>query len=339
METFLDKLKRFWNNASSSVGKIILNTNKEGADVLSESKKNHELYESVMEYKKNMIKWIKCSMPKMEVAWEKWRFDKQEPWSVEIDEDNVFKMTLETGWYLQVNHKQIYTDEDKQTELSDLTGKKANERTEIQATETLELGKDYICKFSFMIPEDFPLLANRLVLGQWKQRPKWDTEQNPLLAQRIKRINEKDYLVFSINNSWDLSWNSANDIIGKIDVREIQGKWIDMEYQLKFSDSQDWYLKINANGKNIVNYNWVLSSSNKEKEKRTDKIYFKFGLYRDNYDYGIKLLKEQNKKEPNKNLEKEVAEIEKAKQDEKDWKVMTIYFKDYSIKENKSLQN
>jgi hypothetical protein len=48
--------------------------------------------------------------------------------------------------------------------LSDLTGKKAVERTEIQASEKFKLGNDYTCKFSFMIPQDFPLLANRLVL-------------------------------------------------------------------------------------------------------------------------------------------------------------------------------
>jgi hypothetical protein len=40
---------------------------------------------------------------------------------------------------LQVNNKQIYTNEDKEKELSDLNDKKAVERTEIQALDKFEL--------------------------------------------------------------------------------------------------------------------------------------------------------------------------------------------------------
>ena len=89
------------------------------------------------------------------------------------------------------------------------------------------------------------------------------------------------------------------------------------------------------NNQEMVAYKWpLLSSSNPENKKYfKDSIYFKFGLYRDNYDYGIKLLKERNQKESNPNLEKELAEIEKAKQYEKEGNPMTIYFKNYSVEQ------
>lgn len=335
----IDKIKLLSNKKSDHIWNISSITQNEGVDVLLQDQ-NQKLQADITRYKENNIKWIKWRennpKPRMRIDWVRREFDKQEPGSLKINKDNTLKMTLKTWGFLQVNNKQIYTDEDKQKELSDLTGKKAVERTEIQASEKFKLGNDYTCKFSFMIPEDFPLLANRLVLWQWKQNPLWDATQNPLLAQRIKRINWVDYLVFTINNSWDLSGKKGTESIAQMPIKELLGKWANMEYQVRFSDNEDWYLKININGENVLDYHWILSSSNKEKEKRTDEIYFKFGLYRDNYDYGIKLLKERNQKESNPNLEKEIAEIEKAKQNEKEGNPMMIYFKDYSVEQKKS---
>jgi hypothetical protein len=48
------------------------------------------------------------------------QFDKMEPGRVEIDKNDVFKMTIQTGDILQVNNKQRFTDKDKARELADL---------------------------------------------------------------------------------------------------------------------------------------------------------------------------------------------------------------------------
>ena len=251
-----------------------------------------------------------------------------EPERIEIDKDDTFKMTIQTGDFLQVNNKQIYTDEDKAQELSNLADKKAVERTEIQDKETVKLGQEYSCKFSFKIPKDFPLLANRLVMGQRKQMTDltW-ASQNPFLAQKLNR----DKLDFIINTSWDIRGNGLSKKIAKVPLKDLMGKRVDMEYQYRFSYKEDGYLKIIMDGKTIVEYHWVLASWSKDNNLWKDEVYFKFGLYRDNYDYGIKKLQEENKKEPNENLEKEIADIEQAKQDEKEGKHMTVYFKNYSV--------
>ncbi len=329
-----------WSNKTGEFTSI---TKKEEMEALSQDR-NQKLQADIIKYKENNIKWIKSReknpKPRMKIWWMKRQFDKMEPNSVEIDRKNVFKLTLQTWGFLQVNNKKIYTDKDKQRELSDLRNKKAVERTEIQAWDKLELGNDYVCSFAFMLPKNFPLLANRLVLWQWKQNPIWDATQNPLLAQRIQRDDKGiDNLVFTINNSWDLSGKEGTETKAKIPIKKLLGKRLNMEYQVKFSDNEDGYLRINMNGENILEYNWILSSSNKEKEKWTNEIYFKFGLYRDNYDYGIKLLKERNKKDKYQNLEKKIAEIEKAKKDEKNGNPMTIYFKEYSVKTIKEWEN
>jgi hypothetical protein len=240
---------------------------------------------------------------------------------------------------LQVNNKQRFTDKDKARELADLEWKKASERTEIQAKDKLKLWKEYICKFSFKIPKGFPLLANRLVIGQRKQETdkEW-ASQNPFLAQKFNR----DQLEFIINTSGDIEGNKPSTRIARIPVEKFIGKRVNMEYQFRFSDKDDGYLKIKMNWDNvkmkinwkkIKEYHWKLASDLiGGKNKWTDDVYFKLWLYRDNYDYGIKKLQENSKKEQNKNLKKEIADIKKTQEDEKNGNPMTIYFKDYSVK-------
>lgn len=325
--------EKITEGTQEKLGNITDNAKKEEMETLSQDK-NQRLQADIIEYKEKNIESEKLGLkkwgpkPEMKVGDQTRQFDKMEPGKVEVDKDNVFKITIKTGDFLQVNNKQIYTNEDKAKELADLENKKAVERTEIQNKENLKLGKDYVCKFSFMIPKGFPLLANRLVIGQRKQMTnvKW-ASQNPFLAQKLNR----NKLQFIINTSWDITGKIWSKTIAKIPIKEYLDKRIDMEYQFKFSDKDDGYLKIKMNWKEIVDYHWKLASDIIDKEGRKEDVYFKFWLYRDNYDYGIKVLKKNNEKEPNENLEKEIAAIEKAKEDEKK-NPMTIYFKDYSVK-------
>lgn len=118
-----------------------------------------------------------------------------------------------------------------------------------------------------------------------------------------------------------------------------------MKYQFRFSDKDDGYLKIrmngepvtmNINGKETKEYHGKLASHLIGEKGRNDQVYYKFGLYRDNYDYGIKLLEREREKEQKVEDKLELGEaiknIEKAKEDEKNGHPMTIYFKNYSIK-------
>jgi len=336
-------------------------TKKEEVELLSQDK-NKKLQAELIEYKKqNIIRWKKWGK-KPEIKIEDpilgdiiWECDKMEPDRTEVDSNNVFKMTIQTGDILQVNNTQRFTDEDKARELTNLEGKKASERTEIQAKEKIKIGQEYICKFSFKIPKGFPFSANRLVIGQWKQETKAEwASQNPFLAQKLNRKK----LQFIINTNWDITGQTWSTIIANIPIKKYVDKRINMEYQFKFSDKDDGYLKIKMKWENdtkytdIVDYHWKLASDTIGGENKwEDKAYFKFWLYRDNYDYGIKVLEKSNQKELNENLkkditdrekaknekeikkdfEKNIAAIEKAKEDEKNGHPMTIYFKGYSV--------
>lgn len=331
-----------WWKWPNKIGNFTSITKKEEMETFLQDR-NQKLQADIIEYKKqNIIRWEKWgNKPKITIGDTTWECDKMEPGRLEIQEENnedIFKFTLQTWDYLQVGNKnkQIYTDEDKNKELWDLWDKKAVERTEIQDEKNLKLGQEYVCKFSFKIPEGFPLLANRLVIGQWKQmvKVKW-AWQNPFLAQRLNR----NKLEFGINTTWDIKGNTPWKKIGKkIPIKKFIGKRIDMEYQFKFSDTDDWYLKIymkwedDTNHKIVVDYHWPLASGIENKEIRRDDVYFKFWLYRDNYDYGIKKLQDNNKTEANENLAEDIAVIEKAKEDEKNGNPMVIYFKNYSVK-------
>ncbi len=330
----INKIKNIWTIETNSISSLTSSSKANELDVLSQDR-NSRLQEDIIRYKENNIQWIKWPennpKVKMRIGKTKRAFDKMEPGRIEIDNNNIFKITIQNWDFLQINNKQIYTDKDKQKELSDLTNKKAVERTEIQDNETLNLGKDYACTFWFMLPKNFPLLANRLVLWQWKQNPKVNNaNQNPLLAQRLR----KDKLVFTVNNSWDLSGKNWTEPLAELPIKELLGKQIQMKYEFKFSNKEDWYLRIYIDWKKIVDYHWIFSSSSRDPAKRTDEIYFKFGLYRDNYDYGIKLLEEKNKQEVNLDLKQEIADIEKVKLYEKQWNPMTIYFGNYDVQGN-----
>lgn len=127
-------------------------------------------------------------------------------------------------------------------------------------------------------------------------------------------------------------------------MKKILGKRTEMEYTFKFSGKDDGYLRITMNGKAIPlknpdkiekdEYHGPLASSANHPEIRKNTAYFKFGLYRDNYDYGINVFRKSNEKEPNENLEQDISAIEQAKEDEKNGHPMTIYFKDYEVIES-----
>lgn len=198
--------------------------------------------------------------------------------------------------------------------------------------------ENYRYKFSFKIPENFPLSPTRLVIWQWKYNKIKGSNENenpsPILAQRIKKIDWKYYFIIT-------DWKEPKNILWKIPFDNIKGKWVDMEYELIFSDKKDKNGKpipCIAKIKAIVEWKremyeekeFYLADENNlqfnSKESHTG--YFKFWLYRDTYDYthDTKNLSEEDKEE-----------IEKAKNTEKE-NPMQIYFKNFSM-ENLSYQD
>ena len=253
----------------------------------------------------------------------RWNLKKVRPGSTKINEDengDKYASIQVKAW----DCPEINKDTDViETERNELRLDKEND---------FKFNENFKYKFSFKIPENFPLSPTRLVIWQWKynkiEGSNEKPDPSPILAQRIKKINWKYYFVIT-------DWTKEKNILWKIPFDEIKGKWVDMDYELKFSDKTD------ENGKLIpctvkikANVEWK-RKMDEEKEfyladennlqfnsKESHSGYFKFWLYRDSYDYALtKDLSRKDKKE-----------IEKAQKTEEK-NPMQIYFKNFSMEE------
>jgi hypothetical protein len=152
---------------------------------------------------------------------------------------------------------------------------KNTERTELKTKSKYQavFGQDYWYQFSFYLPEDFPMENNRLVIGQWKQVG----AKSPLIAQRISKGH------FQITTATDgrgkeIAYSDAKDI------RHLTGKWIDMLYRINYSAGDDGRLQVWMNKEKIVDQIRQLGNPGD-----VEKVYFKFGLYRDESDSKMKI--------------------------------------------------
>jgi hypothetical protein len=129
---------------------------------------------------------------------------------------------------------------------------------------SLEMENHY--KFSFYIPKEFSKVSTRIVLGQWKQEGK----NNPLVAQRYKN----GIFYVTVSNP------KGKKTILKLSLNESQsliGRWVDADYKIMFSKTKGYaHIKID---KFQAQYSGPLAFPSDN-----GRIYFKFGLYRDQID-------------------------------------------------------
>lgn len=238
-----------------------------------------------------------------------------------IGEDNTFDLTIKTGDILQADLHQIYDDQAKTEVLNNIKQYTyASERTEIQDREKILPYQNYIFSFDFQLPKDFPNIDNRLVIGQRKQSASNTIAPSPVIAQRYR------------NGKFFITKNTSGSKVGK--ESEIQTLWTSdedirgqrnhLEYQVRFSDKEDGYLKIFFNNKEVFNQSNFQLYINNDNDFE-DTFYFKFGLYRDNYLHAIEKLKEQGKID-------QITAIENAIKQENEGHPMQIKFRKYQIK-------
>lgn len=140
------------------------------------------------------------------------------------------------------------------------------ERAELDSGRHPFLGRDVWYGFSFLVPPDFPIVENRLVIAQWKQ----EGVSAPLIALRYR--GGKLYLTTS-------DFGSVEGAKRRHDLPEIQpGKWIDMVFHVRFSLKHDGIVELWMNGIPVVARNGLTASAAGENE-----IYNKLGLYRDRW--------------------------------------------------------
>jgi hypothetical protein len=142
------------------------------------------------------------------------------------------------------------------------------ERAELDSGKHPFVGREVWYGFSFLVPEGFPVVDNRLVIAQWKQN---GVNGGPLVAQRFR--DGRLYLTARLPG-----------VRGENDQKSYRlppirfGVWNDMVYHAQFSTGRDGRVEVWMNGKRVVTH--AGANCLKEGENR---IYNRIGLYRDQW--------------------------------------------------------
>jgi hypothetical protein len=141
------------------------------------------------------------------------------------------------------------------------------ERAELDSGLHPFLRRDVWVGFSFLLPPDFPVVDNRLVIAQWKQE---GFSPGPLVAQRYR--NGEHYLTVRVSKS------SPGETKRFTLPPVVLGRWNDMIYHVRFSPEADGCIEVWMNGVQVVS-----QAGRTSFEDGGDKFYHKIGLYRDRW--------------------------------------------------------
>ncbi len=137
------------------------------------------------------------------------------------------------------------------------------ERAEMDSGAHPFLGSEVWCGFSFLIPRGFPIVDNRLVIAQWKQK---DIE-GPQVAQRFR--NGRHHLTIRTPEGEPKQFDLPSPGFEK---------WNDMIYHVRFSEQNDGLVEVWMNGTRVVSSSGVTALPGGR-----NAFYNKFGLYRDSW--------------------------------------------------------
>jgi hypothetical protein len=134
------------------------------------------------------------------------------------------------------------------------------ERAELDSGHFPLQGRDAWYGFSLLVPNDFPIVDDRLVIAQFKQLD----VSRPIVAQRFR--NDKHTVTVESQG------RKESYKLPPIPL----GQWVDMVYHLRYSTGTDGLVEIWMNGKQVVRYSGPAADPNAK-----NAFYNKIGLYRD----------------------------------------------------------
>lgn len=143
------------------------------------------------------------------------------------------------------------------------------ERTELDSRKYPFLSQEVWCKFSLLIPDDFPIIDNRLVISQVKQTVLFG---NPLMLFAQRFVNGQHYLTIC-----DMTKDNKEQSHFKL-PELTKEKWHDFVFQIRYSDTSNGYINMWMDGKKVVSFNGPTAS-----EKGRNQFYHKIGMYRDQW--------------------------------------------------------
>jgi hypothetical protein len=137
------------------------------------------------------------------------------------------------------------------------------ERAELDSGAHALYGEDAWCRFAFLLPSGFPIVDNRLVIAQWKQKG----VASPLVAQR-----------FRAGRHYASIWSSGAEAIKhELPPLEVE-RWHEMVYHIKFSDESTGLVDIWMDGVLVMSWRGQTASPDAR-----NAFYHKIGLYRDHW--------------------------------------------------------
>ena len=134
------------------------------------------------------------------------------------------------------------------------------ERAELDSGHFPLRGHEAWYGFSLLVPKDFPIVDDRLVISSCKQ----SDVSRPIVAQRFQNGNH----TFTVESQ------------GRKELYKMPpiplGQWIDMVYHLRYSTGTDGLVEVWMNGKKVVTYSGPAADPSAK-----NAFYHKIGLYRD----------------------------------------------------------
>lgn len=193
-----------------------------------------------------------------------WRLQKLAPNAIEMQStitrsgQNAAKIMLNTGDMYEAGN-----DSSKASERAELL-----EAKELESIEELK----YIYSFSIFIPGNFPVVATRLVIAQWKQRCDQDIceDRSPVIAIRYE--SGKLFVTLQTGSKKEILYKTSE---------EIKNRWLDFTFKIRFTRNTNGEISASLNDKSIINYTGVTGYSEQYGFPSKSNFYFKMGLYRD----------------------------------------------------------
>jgi hypothetical protein len=141
------------------------------------------------------------------------------------------------------------------------------ERAELDSGHFPLLGRDVWYGFSVLLPANFPIVDNRLVIAQWKQS---DVEGSPLIGQRFR--DGRHYLTIRPPGA---AGNGRSYRLPNLRL----GRWADLVYHVHYSYGDDGRIEVWMDGNRVVSYEGPTAS-----QTGANRFYHKVGLYRDRWE-------------------------------------------------------
>lgn len=144
------------------------------------------------------------------------------------------------------------------------------ERTELDSGKYPFLNQEVWYRFSILVPKDFPIVDNRLVISQVKQTA---LLRNPfqIYAQRFK--NGKHYITI-----YDMMKKDKEERT-ELNLPELtKEEWHDFVFQIRYSHTQNGFINMWMDGEKVISFTGPTAS-----KKGRNQFYHKMGMYRDQW--------------------------------------------------------